>query len=286
MQGGTGGWVIREGASAVYEGRTGVVTMNPDSDYEVKLRWPDGETSSYINVRRLTQPQPGTAVVAVTGPLATGDRVRVRNVSVTEARQLQEQHGGWSESMTSLLGREGTVSSVDDDGDVNVHGKCWNPALLERVDAVDAPAGATGGATGGGGGGHRGEWRGSSMRQWCKRSADQDGAYACTHSGGIISSEHWSCCGATTRSAAGCGENPAPTATRTSGARVTSEFQNRTGVRVRRGADWEWGDQDHSGTGEIVAGETSDGWVKVRWEHGSVNSYRCGSGGNYDLSLA
>jgi hypothetical protein len=35
-----------------------------------------------------------------------------------------------------------------------------------------------------------------------------------------------------------------------------------------------------------VAGETSDGWVKVRWEHGFTNSYRCGSGGNYDLCFA
>jgi hypothetical protein len=35
-----------------------MVTMNPDSDNEVKLRWPDGKTSSYTKVDRLTQGRP------------------------------------------------------------------------------------------------------------------------------------------------------------------------------------------------------------------------------------
>jgi membrane protein implicated in regulation of membrane protease activity len=35
--------------------------------------------------------------------------------------------------MAELLGKEGEVTSVDSDGDVRVHGKTWNPALLEVV---------------------------------------------------------------------------------------------------------------------------------------------------------
>ena len=60
--------------------------------------------------------------------------------------------------MASMLGREGAVSSVDDDGDVRVHGKCWNPALLERVAAAGfggfgqpAAAGTAAASTGFGG---------------------------------------------------------------------------------------------------------------------------------------
>jgi hypothetical protein len=148
--------------------------MDPDSDSEVKLRWPGGGTSSYVNVRQLTRPQAGAAAVA-DGALAAGDRVRVRDVPVAEASQLQGGHGGWADSMAPMLGREGAVSSVDDDGDVRVHGKCWNPALLERV----AAAGGTGSASPPPRGEHRGEWRASSMRQWCKLGGDEDGAHSC-----------------------------------------------------------------------------------------------------------
>ena len=38
-----------------YEGKKGTLTMNPDSDNEVKLRWLSGGTSSYINTSRLTK---------------------------------------------------------------------------------------------------------------------------------------------------------------------------------------------------------------------------------------
>lgn len=52
--GGGSAW-CREGVSAMYDGREGVVTMNPDSDNEVKLRWANEETSRYIGVSRLSQ---------------------------------------------------------------------------------------------------------------------------------------------------------------------------------------------------------------------------------------
>ena len=38
--------------------------------------------------------------------------------------------------MAELIGKEGEVAAVDSDGDVRLLGKCWNPALLERVAAA------------------------------------------------------------------------------------------------------------------------------------------------------
>jgi hypothetical protein len=43
--------------------------------------------------------------------------------------------------MAPLLGTSGTVEQVDSDGDVRVKGKCWNPALVERVGSGGAAAG-------------------------------------------------------------------------------------------------------------------------------------------------
>ena len=73
-----------------------------------------------------------------------GTRVRIRNVSESEAEALQEDHGGFNSSMRLLLGREGVVSSeVDSDGDciVTVDGESeedynWNSALLEATAEV------------------------------------------------------------------------------------------------------------------------------------------------------
>jgi hypothetical protein len=48
-----------------HQGRRGVVTIDPDSDNEVKLKFEDGQESSYIKVAALT----------VTAPLAVGDNV-------------------------------------------------------------------------------------------------------------------------------------------------------------------------------------------------------------------
>lgn len=59
------------------------------------------------------------------------------------------------------------------------------------------------------------------------------------------------------------------------------------GVRVTRGIDWKWRDQDgppfSCGT---VTGELRNGWIEVQWDHGGANSYRMGAEGKYDLQLA
>jgi hypothetical protein len=45
----------------------------------------------------------------------------------------------------------------------------------------------------------------------------------------------------------------------------------KIGDRVRRGPDWEWGNQDNAGEG-VVAGELdSNGWLCVQWDSGSKN---------------
>ena len=51
------------------------------------------------------------------------------------------------------------------------------------------------------GAGHSGEWRGGQYQQWCSHSEVREGPL-CTHPGGILKREHWSCCGVTDRGAA------------------------------------------------------------------------------------
>ena len=58
------------------------------------------------------------------------------------------------------------------------------------------------------------------------------------------------------------------------------------GVRVVRGMDWKWRDQDGtpSGAGSIT-GELRNGWIEVQWDHGGANSYRMGAEGKFDLQI-
>jgi hypothetical protein len=70
--------------------------------------------------------------------------------------------------------------------------------------------------------------------------------------------------------------------TLTVGAGVMS--QARVGMKVVRGDDWKWKDQDKGGTG-VVAKPAKNGWVAVKWQHGATNSYRCGDG-KFDLRMA
>eukprot|EP00053_Salpingoeca_punica_P020085 m.207429 g.207429 ORF g.207429 m.207429 type:complete len:2206 (+) comp17789_c0_seq4:215-6832(+) len=58
------------------------------------------------------------------------------------------------------------------------------------------------------------------------------------------------------------------------------------GVRVARGPDWKWTNQDgtppSSGT---VQSPPRNGWVDVKWDSGGVNSYRMGAEGSFDLRI-
>ncbi|CAH0390181.1 unnamed protein product [Bemisia tabaci] len=66
---------------------------------------------------------------------------------------------------------------------------------------------------------------------------------------------------------------------------VSSLF--KVGVKVIRGANWNWGDQDGPppGEGRVIRG-LEDGWIRVRWDNGATNAYRMGNEGKFDLKLA
>ena len=58
------------------------------------------------------------------------------------------------------------------------------------------------------------------------------------------------------------------------------------GMRVVRGPDWKWNDQDQNGPGTVTQGSgesSSEDWVRVKWDHGSSNGYRWGAENCYDL---
>ncbi|KAL5011340.1 hypothetical protein ScPMuIL_009891 [Solemya velum] len=62
----------------------------------------------------------------------------------------------------------------------------------------------------------------------------------------------------------------------------------KIGVRVVRGVDWKWGDQDGPppSMGRVIGELGEDGWIRVQWDTGTTNSYRMGKEGKYDLKLA
>ena len=65
------------------------------------------------------------------------------------------------------------------------------------------------------------------------------------------------------------------------------EFGPIVGLRVVRGPNWSWGDQDggegHVGT--VVEVGQSGGWVVVQWDCVNRCRYRCGEEGKYDLRV-
>lgn len=56
---------------------------------------------------------------------------------------------------------------------------------------------------------------------------------------------------------------------------------------MKRGRDWKWGDQDGPhGLGTVICELGSDGWIRVKWDNGTTNSYRMGKEGKFDLKFA
>ena len=62
-----------------------------------------------------------------------GDLVRIRSVSVDEAKRLQNGHGGWVPTMEEKFGSVAPVTSVSGKSCVSVVGYTWNRALIEAV---------------------------------------------------------------------------------------------------------------------------------------------------------
>ena len=59
------------------------------------------------------------------------------------------------------------------------------------------------------------------------------------------------------------------------------------GIRVIRGKDWDYGDQDGGeGNTGVMKESKPKGWVTVLWEEGDRNSYRIGEEDKYDLYFA
>lgn len=65
----------------------------------------------------------------------------------------------------------------------------------------------------------------------------------------------------------------------------TAATRIAVGDRVRRGPDWEYGDQDEGGHGTVVRMEGRTG-VYVQWDSGDQYHYRWGEDGQYDLEVA
>ena len=65
--------------------------------------------------------------------LSEGDTVRIKNVSVSEAESKQREHGRWTSGMEEKLGKTGTITDIDSDGDVKVCGYRWNQELVEKI---------------------------------------------------------------------------------------------------------------------------------------------------------
>ena len=61
----------------------------------------------------------------------------------------------------------------------------------------------------------------------------------------------------------------------------------RVGLRVQRGPDWQWEEQDggQGGSGTVVGAPTESNWTRVRWDAGEVNDYRWGHEGARDLKI-
>lgn len=67
----------------------------------------------------------------------------------------------------------------------------------------------------------------------------------------------------------------------------------QVGMRVVRGVDWKWGQQDggEGGVGTVVelgrhgSPSTPDRTVVVQWDHGTRTNYRAGYQGAHDLLL-
>ena len=65
------------------------------------------------------------------------------------------------------------------------------------------------------------------------------------------------------------------------------EPELKLGIRVVRGPDWEWGDQDggEGYVGTVAVLEEGGREVVVQWDTGQRCRYRCGEQSKYDLRI-
>ena len=65
------------------------------------------------------------------------------------------------------------------------------------------------------------------------------------------------------------------------------DMEPALGVRVVRGPDWEWGDQDGGDgyVGTVAVLEEGGDQVIIQWDMGKRCRYRCGEDGKFDLRV-
>jgi hypothetical protein len=62
--------------------------------------------------------------------------------------------------------------------------------------------------------------------------------------------------------------------------RIVTKENVKIGMKVRRGKDWSWGNQDYSKGKPTIGTVTKileNSWVKVLWSNGSAFCYRVGT---------
>jgi len=73
-----------------------------------------------------------------------------------------------------------------------------------------------------------------------------------------------------------------------SGEKVSYKDPDLANIRVIRGPNWRWGDQDggEGKFGTILNLADTPGWARTKWDSGITNTYRIGAENEYDLSYA
>ncbi|KAL3862651.1 hypothetical protein ACJMK2_008605 [Sinanodonta woodiana] len=169
-------------------------------------------------------------------PIKAGDIVRIQT-DIEKVKKGQLRHGGWQDTIMSLLGIEGQVERVDDSGDIHVlirdQSFIFNPICLEKINHPDG-----------------------GMLEVLEKK--------------VFVSESTN-----------------------SRARIRCRAVD-IGVRVVRGPDWKFGDQDggegHLGSViDICTDEDNEYYpaqtAVVIWDNGEKNVYRAGLDKQYDLCL-
>ena len=70
---------------------------------------------------------------------------------------------------------------------------------------------------------------------------------------------------------------------------AVASMKTQVGLRVVRGPDWRWGDQDggEGGLGTVaeLEGEAVGGRAMILWDNGYRSGYKCGAEGKYELTV-
>jgi len=243
---------------------------------------------------------PALIEVVDSGAAAAGSAAPAARLKVGDRVKLVPNYASFGDAGGGplKLGDVGTVVADDKDDTpfkVTYGGRSWyykEGALCHEGSKPTATAVASGVKT------HSGEWRGAEKSQWCSLGHDMDGP-VCSHGEGIITEEHWSCCGKMSEADLAC------TFSEASGAPMGGEGiaddepivkagarrpdiedikalmpqKLRVGDEVVRGSGWGHGNEDggFGSVGQVTktdADGVAPGRVEVKWSmNGKVAQY-------------